>query len=241
MPNIHGLSSVSRRPKDEDKEEFSGGGSSSHTAVMRNHQNRGGRGGDSKKPLATITMYSNGFIVSGDDVGFRDSADAKNKAMLEDIKKGVVPRELEARLAAKVGPNTRDVPIAVVDKSGERYDPPKPKFTAFSGKGQSLMSAPSGPQNTSLASVSPKKAAVDASSPTARILFVLHPRKRSPQTFNLTHTVLDVYRHILSLTPSLGSFDLVTGFPPKSILGDPSKTIDELKLKGAQVTQRKTG
>mmetsp|Transcript_33741 Transcript_33741/g.65174 ORF Transcript_33741/g.65174 Transcript_33741/m.65174 type:complete len:83 (+) Transcript_33741:49-297(+) len=69
MPNIHGLGSYRNQKKDENKnaEEFSGGGKSSHTAVMRNP------GGNPNRMVVTVTLYNNGFMVSGDEKGFRDA------------------------------------------------------------------------------------------------------------------------------------------------------------------------
>ncbi|GAB5360936.1 hypothetical protein AAMO2058_000670900 [Amorphochlora amoebiformis] len=236
MSNIHGFSSFR---KDDDKkkgEEFSGGGKSSHTAVVRD-PSRG------KRPVVTITLYKNGFILTGDERGFQDGKDPVNQKIMAELKEGKsVPRELEQPIAKIVGQNHRgEVGIDLKNRSGEMYGPPKPTFKAFQGQGYSMKSESSSSAPTGVSSLGPRQVKVDGSKPKTRILLVLHPRKRAPQEFNLTHTTGDIYSHVLSLTPpDFGPFDLVSGFPPKSIMSDPSKTIEELKLKGASITQRKS-
>jgi hypothetical protein len=44
--------------------------------------------------IGLITLYSNGFIIGNGE--FRDHKDPKNKAVLDDLKKGEVPDELDA-------------------------------------------------------------------------------------------------------------------------------------------------
>jgi len=233
MPNIHGFGSLGGGKKDKDDdpkvEEFSGGGKSSHTSVMRPNN-------ASKKVV--VTIYSNGFFVSGDEKGFRPSSDPANKKIIDDLKRTKqVPKELEA-IIAQIVKGESEVGVEVKDKSGESYYPPKPTFKAFQGEGFSMKteSTNSGPE----IALTGKKVEVDSKAEKIRVLLVLHPRKRAPQEFNLSHTASDIFRHVKSLTPpEFGNFDLVSGFPPKSILGDLSKTVAELKLKGATVTQRK--
>mmetsp|Transcript_1434 Transcript_1434/g.2745 ORF Transcript_1434/g.2745 Transcript_1434/m.2745 type:complete len:228 (-) Transcript_1434:203-886(-) len=223
--------------KDENKnaEEFSGGGKSSHTAVMRNP------GGNPNRMVVTVTLYNNGFMVSGDEKGFRDAKEPENRKIIDDLKKTKqVPPALRAIIEQIVKGQQKEVGVEVKDKSSENYYPPKPTFKAFQGQGFSMKSESSAqPSNTNVSSATPKKVQVDAGKPSSRILLVLHPRKRAPQAFNLDHTAMDIYQHVLSLTPDFGPFDLVSGFPPKSILKEPSKTIEELKLQGATITQRK--
>mmetsp|Transcript_21568 Transcript_21568/g.38258 ORF Transcript_21568/g.38258 Transcript_21568/m.38258 type:complete len:239 (-) Transcript_21568:141-857(-) len=238
MSNIHGLGSY-RSGKDESKdtEEFSGGGKSSHTAVVRKAQR------NPNNATVIVSLYNNGFMVSGDEKGFRDSSNPTNKQIIDELKKTKqVPKELEAIISTVLKGNAgQQVSVDVKDKSGETYYPPKETFKAFQGQGFSIKSeAKTTSSVTSVEGKPPKPIQVDSNQPSTRILLQLHPRKRVPTTFNLSHSAMDIYQHVLSLTPpDFGPFDLVSGFPPKSILNEPNKSIEQLKLKGASITQKK--
>jgi UBX domain-containing protein 1 len=52
----------------------------------------GGPPVEGEKSDVKITLYSNGFTV--DDGEFRDYADEANKAFMDEVKKGYVPKEL---------------------------------------------------------------------------------------------------------------------------------------------------
>mmetsp|Transcript_8400 Transcript_8400/g.13593 ORF Transcript_8400/g.13593 Transcript_8400/m.13593 type:complete len:152 (+) Transcript_8400:73-528(+) len=130
MPNIHGLGSIKKDDNKNGKaEEFSGGGKSSHTAVVRNTKDR---------PVVVITVYSNGFMLSGDEK-FRDYSDPANKKIMDELKKTKqVPKELEPIIASIVKDNSKEVSIEVRDRSSESYSEPKPSFQAFQGQGFSM-------------------------------------------------------------------------------------------------------
>ena len=207
----------------------------SHTAVVRKAER------NPNNPTVIVTLYNNGFMVSGDEKGFRDTNNPTNKQIIDELKKTKqVPKELEAIISTVVKGTAQQVSVDVKDKSAENYYPPKETFKAFQGQGFSMKSETSSSQVSSVEGAAPKAIQVDSSQPTTRILLQLHPRKRVPTTFNLSHSAMDIYQHVLSLTPpDFGPFDLVSGFPPKSILKEPNKSIEELKLKGASITQKK--
>ena len=78
---------------------------------------------------------------------------------------------------------------------------------------------------------------IDESQPATSLQIRFHNGERQVVPFNLTHTVADIHTYLLSAAPVDGSYQLVTGFPPKQ-LDDPSKTIEEAGLKSAAITQK---
>lgn len=60
----------------------------------------------------------------------------ENKQFVEQVGRGIVPRELRDRA------ENQDVDVSVVDKRSESFDPgPQPSYVAFSGEGQRLRCA----------------------------------------------------------------------------------------------------
>lgn len=53
--------------------------------------------------------------------------------------------------------------------------------------------------------------------------------------FNTTHTISDIHLYIMQAAPVDGSYDLLTGFPPKPIVGN-DETIEDAGLSGAAIT-----
>ncbi len=69
------------------------------------------------------------------------------------------------------------------------------------------------------------KPVVDESKPKTQIQFRFHNGQRAALDVNLTHTVADLHTYITFVAPVDGSYQLVSGFPPKP-LNDPSKTVE---------------
>jgi len=257
MSNIHGLGSA---PKKDDKknnmEEFAVGGGQS---VVR-PTTGAGRASDPQDPIsdvisrardfsqrqgagphpamdknvALITVYKNGFVIG--DSPFRDLSAPENKAFLDDLKNGVVPRELEPEVHKNFA-NAREVGVSLIDKTSETFVPPKPKFDFSKSQGMSLGGVSSASAAANFSGASPAEIKVDDSKPTTTIQIVLSNRQRIKQIFNLDHTVLDLYRHILFVSKLAAPFSLIVGFPPKP-LSNPHATIKEAGLAGSSVEQR---
>lgn len=142
-----------------------------------------------------------------------------------------VPQELRDQAEGGV------VEVDVEDKRGEEYVPPA--YIAYGGSGQSVGASSSAPASAVVrgGSASASSAAVDESQPTTKIQYRLANGKKATATFNLHHTVADVQAHALTLHPSLESFVLLAGFPPKP-LENPNQTLEEAGLKNTAVTQK---
>mmetsp|Transcript_27461 Transcript_27461/g.53970 ORF Transcript_27461/g.53970 Transcript_27461/m.53970 type:complete len:179 (+) Transcript_27461:36-572(+) len=147
MSNIHGLGSAPKKDEKKDMEEFSQGGKTSGTSVLRPtgggadpmadliRQARGNTGGPAPtQSIGTIQIYANGFML-GDEGEFRETSDQKNQAFLDELKSGHVPKELEAEAIAKWGADVRKVGVSLVDKTSETF---KVKFDFKKSVGQSL-------------------------------------------------------------------------------------------------------
>eukprot|EP00163_Fabomonas_tropica_P007249 TRINITY_DN1696_c0_g1_i2.p1 TRINITY_DN1696_c0_g1~~TRINITY_DN1696_c0_g1_i2.p1 ORF type:complete len:342 (-),score=89.83 TRINITY_DN1696_c0_g1_i2:361-1386(-) len=190
-----------------------------------------------------LTFYRQGFTV--DDGPLRRMDDPANAEFLDDINKGFVPREFGR---VQVG-------IDLVDKRGEDYkEPPKPKYTAFSGGGARLGDAPtpSGPGGgaaaagssagggAGTASTSAPTNVVDDSKPTTSIQIRLSDGTRIKGKFNLDQTVGDLRKFISSARPDSGNFDLQTrAVGPPTTLSDDSQTIEAAGLANSVVMQSK--
>ena len=66
-----------------------------------------------------------------DDGEFRDYSDPANKEFMQDVKKGVVPKEIEKKFG-------RNISIGLLDKSQEDFKKPPAPYVAFGGQGVSL-------------------------------------------------------------------------------------------------------
>lgn len=145
------------------------------------------------KPVTRIlTMYEDGFTV--DDGPFRAFDDPANKAFLDDIGKGMIPRELEQE--AQGG----ELQVDLVDKRGQKFEAPrasKPKVQAFTGAGQSLTgSSNSNNSNAPAVTVAGQMTPVDETKPTTRLQIRTGSGARVVGVFNPdTHTLMDVLRY----------------------------------------------
>ena len=246
MSNIRGVYDKSSSNDDERKdglEEFSVGGKTSTTAVYRPttsdiiRKARGDTtaaagGGDGDNAIANITLYANGFAVN--DGAFHDTSDDSNQAFMKDLNEGNVPRRLEALLKEQGQlPKSRTISVNLVDKHTEHF---KPKFDFRKTHGQSLGGASSS-EVAGFKGATPRLVKVDPNAAKATVQVILTGRKRVREQFNMTHTVLDVYRHIMAVSGVQQDFKLMAGFPPKP-LTDPSATVKDAKLHGASIEQR---
>lgn len=262
MSNIHGLGPVgAKKPdKDKDNEEFSQGGKSSGTSVMRPNGGGGDRNGmnpgsspiddilrqaqqrSAEDPtgagtrnIGTIIVYANGFML-GEDGEFKDAKDPKNKQALEDLGKGVVPQDLEDEVRTKWGQNVQSVGVQMQDKSQETFYPPPPKFSFANSTGTALGS--SAPVHVDFSSLEPREYKLCEDDEQTTIQVVTHDRQRLRVKLNLYATVGDLYQHVMFASQLTSDFVLQGGFPPKP-LKDYNVSINDAGLKGASVTQRK--
>eukprot|EP00271_Cylindrocystis_brebissonii_P016126 TRINITY_DN39349_c0_g1_i1.p1 TRINITY_DN39349_c0_g1~~TRINITY_DN39349_c0_g1_i1.p1 ORF type:complete len:458 (-),score=99.21 TRINITY_DN39349_c0_g1_i1:388-1761(-) len=277
----HGAREGSSDP-DEEKEEpgkrsrgaFSGrshttGAASSSANADVAEQGQGGREGGTSgaeppaKPKPSkhkITFWQNGFTI--DDGPLRRLDDPANASFLQAINRGEVPRELrvaiDAQLAAQEVPaGSAPIPVDVhlVKKDEEWKAPPKPRYVAFGGQGQTLSGEPSaqapppssssaGPAaSVTAANIKPNKGLeVDATKPVTSIQLRLADGTRMVARFNHTHTVADIRAFIDAARPSGGAtpapYSLqLMGFPPKP-LTDLTATLEGAGLLNSVVVQR---
>jgi UBX domain-containing protein 1 len=93
----------------------------------------GPAGKGEEKSDVKITLYANGFCV--DDGEFRDYNEPQNKAFMEDVKKGLVPKELANKFK-------KNISIGLEDKRETMFKPPPPPYVPFSGAAVSLGGGP---------------------------------------------------------------------------------------------------
>jgi len=188
-----------------------------------------------EKKIIKITFYRNGFIL--EDGPFRPFDEPKNKEFLEQLNKGYIPKEL-AGVSKKVA-------ISLVDKKGEEYIPPKPKFEPFSTKGRTLGSISTNTSSSSSTTTSEKKEKtnisnentgykLDTSKPTTSIQIRLPDGTTLKAKFNVDHTV-GTLRKFIEASSNLKNFQLSTLYP-KKILKDDDETIEKSGLKNAAIT-----
>ena len=78
---------------------------------------------------------------------------------------------------------------------------------------------------------------VDSTKPTTTIRVTLFNGQQTTLEMNHTHTVADIHTFVMSAAPTAGSYQLMSGYPPKP-LADPSMTIKSANLIQANVTMR---
>jgi hypothetical protein len=212
-------------------------------ALLANAKRMGGKPQDPnvKKSGKTIILYKNGFKV-GEDGEFRDLKDPKNQAFLKEVKQGALPMELYNQMKEEFGEEAaKAVGVGLVDKSQEEYQPPADaKFKAFGGNAHSLQNDDQDKHMQmlqSFADAEPRDLIIDEDEPTITIQLILHDGKKVQRKLNASNTVFDLYCLVQHLSNYEGMFDLMAGFPPKTLL-DPNLTVKEAGLNGARVTQK---
>jgi UBX domain-containing protein 1 len=181
-----------------------------------------------------IAFYKNGFLVEGED--FKDITVPENKAFLETLHRGIVPKEIAQRY-----PNAA-ISIAVADHHDEEYKSP---FKAFQGTGNSLQptsssSAPSTAKPTPMSSASAQAIVVDASLPVSVIPVQLLDGRRVEVSVNPgVHTVGALHSHVTHLIQTAEGFQLwVRDMPPRR-LTDVKQTLEDAKCNKAVVFAKK--
>jgi len=186
---------------------------------------------ESNAPL-NITFWKNGFQVG--DSPLRSFSDPANKEFLDDIGRGIVPRELESA--------QRGISVHLIQKP-EDYVAPKVQMQAFTGSGQTLggrgpqsSSAQTSSTTTTAATAAPKSFSVDKSKPVTTLQIRLHDGTKLVATFNLSHTVLDLRNFIDASQTGKRPYQIMTTFP-KVILTNTEQTLEEAKLLNTVVVQ----
>ena len=78
---------------------------------------------------------------------------------------------------------------------------------------------------------------VDSSKGTTVIRITLCTGQQTTLDLNLNHTVADIHTYVMSVAPTSGSYQLMSGYPPQP-LADPGMTIEKAKLQQANVIMR---
>ena len=127
----------------------------------------------------------------------------------------------------------KHVDVGLEDKREEDYvPPPPPKYTAYSGHGETIGKV----QGVGLdVNTSNGKPVIDESKPKTKIAFRFHNGQWEVVEFNNHHTVADIHMYVMQAAPVDGSYDLISGFPPKP-LENPDLTIEEAELCGGSIT-----
>ena len=70
---------------------------------------------------------------------------------------------------------------------------------------------------------------VDSTKGTTTIRITLASGQQTTLDLNLDHTVADIHTYVMSVAPTSGSYQLMSGYPPKP-LADPGMTISKANL-----------
>ncbi|KAM9973641.1 hypothetical protein ACTFIW_010751 [Dictyostelium discoideum] len=201
-----------------------------------------------------VTFWNQGFTI--DDGPLRKYDNPENKELLDDIQRGIVPRELQKKATTPNG-----LSVTLINNHNQDYvEPAKPKYVAFSGGGQTLGSSSSTSTNnnnnnnnnnnratttsttttTTTTNSTPNVSSinVDQSQPTTTVQIRLANGSRLSTTFNHSHTLQDVINYINSSSGSNQSFDLLTGFPQKPVSNPTSTTLKDAGLLNALLIQK---
>mmetsp|Transcript_18903 Transcript_18903/g.16813 ORF Transcript_18903/g.16813 Transcript_18903/m.16813 type:complete len:263 (+) Transcript_18903:103-891(+) len=188
-----------------------------------------------------IYIYKNGYKIGNGP--FKDATNnEENKKFLEELNQGIIPSALEPILKQQFGDKAAEMEVKVVNKKNEDYVEPKkeePKFQAFKGNAHSMVDdAKKADVDASFDTVKPEKINCNDSQPNTRIQVILIGGKKETLKVNLSNTVLQIYAHVKAVSGYEGKFSLLAGFPPKP-LNNPSSTVEDEKLQGSRVQQKK--
>lgn len=174
----------------------------------------------------TITFWADGFSVN--DGPLRNPQDPENAAFLADVNRGRMPAEL-------MGPDgNADGDVHIIDKSGEKYVPPKAK--PFSGEGRTMRDEAAASAGPAAPIDGAAELVVDASQPTTTLQIRLSDGSRKVVKANHTHSVLQLVQHVATLSAPGAAFTLKAGFPPKP-LTDMDQTLKDAGLLNEAITQ----
>ena len=154
--------------------------------------------------------------------------DPESRQFLEEVTRGEIPQEL-------VKLNKR-IEMDMEDHRDEDYKaPPKPKYIAFSGEGNSMSDGPKQQYSTPVTPTA-SNLTVDESQPTFQIQIRLNGGSRLVQKFNESHTVGDL-RNLVASKSGVSCFKLMTQFP-NQVLENDGDNLKAIGLAGAVVVQR---
>ncbi|CAG9317082.1 unnamed protein product [Blepharisma stoltei] len=175
-----------------------------------------------------VTLWANGFSV--DDGPFRDYNAPENQRFMAQMNEGRVPSELMSKTRGK------PVSVELSDKRQEQYvPPPPPPYIAFSGQGSSVSNTRS--QALDAVNAEFSVPSFDPNQPTTTVQIRFHNGQRKTLTLNLNARLNVIFDYVMMAAPVDGSFELVSGFPPRP-LQNPSLTIQESGVAGSAVIQK---
>ena len=155
----------------------------------------------------------------------------KINKFIKELSDGFVPSEIQNKYKGK------KVDVSLDDKRKDKYRPPTPPaYVAYSGAGTSMGATESIGLEVNKETGLP---VVDESQPSTTLQIRFHNGDRQVVAFNLSHTVADIHTYLMQAAPVDGSYQLVSGFPPKPI-ENPDQTIEAAGLKSAAITQKIT-
>lgn len=179
--------------------------------------------------------------------------DPANADFVDSIGRGECPSELDP------GPGGAPVTVNLLRRDAEYSEPPKPKYVAFAGSGQTLAGGGGGAggegASSSATAVQGAAAAaaaasgdgggewagVDESAPTTSLQLRMADGSRLVARFNTTHTVADVRRFVRASRPDLAHQPYAFasgGFPPQPVTEE-GKSLEALGLLNAVLVQRR--
>lgn len=192
-----------------------------------------------------LHLWQDGFSV--DDGPLFRYDDPANADMLAMINSGRAP------LSILNVERDQEVNLKVVERRGEKYTKPKPKYKPFAGGGQRLGSPVPGTSSTEEGTTSTGTSAgagaattssgvsINESEPTVSLQIRLGDGTRLQSRFNTSHTVGDVYSFVDEAGGSSGgrSYALMTTFPSRE-LSDRSVALADLSefKRGGVVVQK---
>lgn len=194
----------------------------------------------SSSGLIILKLWKDGFTINDSEI--RSYEEAENRDFLDAIKRGEIPAEIRQQVQGA------EVRLDMEDHRHESYVPPKTKVKAFSGKGHMLgspspatvgMTVPTDPADQAANEAQAKKELdIDTSQPTTTLQIRLADGSVVKAQFNLSHTVADLRRYIITMRPqyALRDFILLTVYPTKELAED--KTIEEAGLQNSAIMQR---
>lgn len=194
----------------------------------------------SSNGLITLKLWKDGFTINDSEI--RSYGEPDNREFLAAIKRGEIPAEIRQQVQGA------EVRLDMEDHRHEVYVPSKTKVKAFSGKGHMLgspspatvgMTVPTDPADQAANEAQARKELnVDTSKPTTTLQIRLADGSTVKAQFNLSHTVADLRRYIITMRPqyALRDFSLLTVYPTKELTED--KTIEESGLQNSAIMQR---
>lgn len=194
----------------------------------------------SSNGLITLKLWKDGFTINDSEIRSYDEPD--NREFLAAIKRGEIPAEIRQQVQGA------EVRLDMEDHRHEMYIPSKSKVKAFSGKGHMLgspspatvgMTVPTDPADQAANEAQARKELnIDTSKPTTTLQIRLADGSTVKAQFNLSHTVADLRRYIITMRPqyALRDFGLLTVYPTKELAED--KTIEEAGLQNSAIMQR---